>query len=73
MDGELPTKMLDPLYGIKFNSNFQWSTTSRNVKDGNASHITREPDRLTVARDLLPSPILFSCKSAMKMFIAFGR
>ena len=25
----------DPPYGIKFNSNFQWSTTSRDVKDGN--------------------------------------
>ncbi len=24
----------DPPYGIKFNSNFQWSTTSRDVKDG---------------------------------------
>jgi adenine-specific DNA-methyltransferase len=33
----------DPPYGIKFNSNFQWSTTSRDVKDGNAGHITREP------------------------------
>ena len=27
---------IDPPYGIKFNSNFQWSTTSRDVKDGNA-------------------------------------
>ena len=26
----------DPPYGIKFNSNFQRSTTSRDVKDGNA-------------------------------------
>jgi len=26
----------DPPYGIKFNSNFQWSTTSRDVKDGTA-------------------------------------
>jgi adenine-specific DNA-methyltransferase len=33
-----------PPYGIKFNSNFQWSTTSRDVKDGNAAHITREPE-----------------------------
>ena len=30
---------LDPLYGIKFNSNFQWSTTSRDVKDGNVEHL----------------------------------
>ena len=30
---------MDPPYGIKFNSNFQWSTTSRDVKDGKAAHI----------------------------------
>ena len=37
---------LDPLYGIKFNSNFQWSTTSRDVKDGKAEHISREPEQM---------------------------
>jgi len=42
---------LDPPYGIKFNSNFQWSTTSRDVKDGNASHITREPEQVKAFRD----------------------
>jgi adenine-specific DNA-methyltransferase len=31
---------------VKFNSNFQWSTTSRDVKDGNAEHITREPEQV---------------------------
>jgi adenine-specific DNA-methyltransferase len=36
---------VDPPYGIKFNSNFQWSTTSH-VKDGNAGHITREPEQV---------------------------
>src|SRR5438552_2100449 len=41
---------IDPPYGIKFNSNFQWSTTSRDVKDGNAAHITREPDQVTAIR-----------------------
>src|SRR6202453_2771882 len=41
----------DPPYGIKFNSNFQWSTTSRDVKDGNASHITREPEQVKAFRD----------------------
>ena len=35
---------IDPPYGIKFNSNFQWSTTSREVSDGNAAHITRDPE-----------------------------
>jgi adenine-specific DNA-methyltransferase len=41
----------DPPYGIKFNSNFQWSTTSRDVKDGNAAHITREPEQVKAFRD----------------------
>jgi adenine-specific DNA-methyltransferase len=41
----------DPPYGIKFNSNFQWSTTSRDVKDGNAGHITREPEQVKAFRD----------------------
>ena len=42
---------LDPPYGIKFNSNFQWSTTSRDVKDGNDEHITREPEQVKAFRD----------------------
>jgi adenine-specific DNA-methyltransferase len=42
---------IDPPYGIKFNSNFQWSTTSRDVKDGKAEHITREPEMVKAFRD----------------------
>ncbi len=41
----------DPPYGIKFNSNFQWSTTSRNVKDGKVDQITREPEQVKAFRD----------------------
>ena len=41
--GQVQCIYLDPPYGIKFNSNFQWSTTSRDVKDGKSDHITREP------------------------------
>jgi adenine-specific DNA-methyltransferase len=41
----------DPPYGIKFNSNFQWSTTSRDVKDGSLDHITREPEQVKAFRD----------------------
>ena len=37
--------------GIKFNSNFQWSTTSRAVRDGKAEHITREPEQVKAFRD----------------------
>jgi adenine-specific DNA-methyltransferase len=42
---------IDPPYGIKFNSNFQWSTTSRDVKDGNVEHMTREPEQVKAFRD----------------------
>jgi adenine-specific DNA-methyltransferase len=42
--GKVQCIYLDPPYGIKFNSNFQWSTTSRDVKDGKSDHITREPE-----------------------------
>jgi len=41
----------DPPYGIKFNSNFQWSTTSRDVKDGKVDQITREPEQVKAFRD----------------------
>jgi adenine-specific DNA-methyltransferase len=44
--GKVQCIYFDPPYGIKFNSNFQWSTTSRDVKDGNATHITREPEQV---------------------------
>ena len=44
--GKVQCIYIDPPYGIKFNSNFQWSTTSRDVKDGNAGHITREPEQV---------------------------
>ncbi len=49
--GKVQMIYLDPPYGIKFNSNFQWSTTSRDVKDGNAAHITREPEQVKAFRD----------------------
>jgi adenine-specific DNA-methyltransferase len=49
--GRVQCIYFDPPYGIKFNSNFQWSTTSRDVKDGNAAHITREPEQVKAFRD----------------------
>ena len=49
--GKVQCIYVDPPYGIKFNSNFQWSTTSRDVKDGNAGHITREPEQVKAFRD----------------------
>ncbi len=49
--GKVQCLYFDPPYGIKFNSNFQWSTTSRDVKDGKADHITREPEQVKAFRD----------------------
>ena len=49
--GKVQCIYMDPPYGIKFNSNFQWSTTSRDVKDGRAEHITREPEQVKAFRD----------------------
>ena len=49
--GKVQCIYLDPPYGIRFNSNFQWSTTSRDVKDGKAEHISREPEQVKAFRD----------------------
>src|SRR5579859_2949483 len=49
--GKVQCIYIDPPYGIKFNSNFQWSTTSRDVKDGHVDHITREPEQVKAFRD----------------------
>ena len=49
--GKVQCIYIDPPYGIKFNSNFQWSTTSRDVRDGNREHITREPEQVKAFRD----------------------
>ena len=49
--GKVQCIYMDPPYGIKFNSNFQWSTTSRDVKDGKADNMTREPEQVRAFRD----------------------
>ncbi|MEY9594818.1 adenine-specific DNA-methyltransferase [Bradyrhizobium yuanmingense] len=49
--GKVQCIYFDPPYGIRFNSNFQWSTTNRDVKDGKADHITREPEQVKAFRD----------------------
>ena len=49
--GQVQAIYIDPPYGIRFNSNFQWSTTSRDVKDGNLGHLTREPEQVKAFRD----------------------
>ncbi len=49
--GKVQCIYMDPPYGIRFNSNFQWSTTSREVRDGKPEHITREPEQVKAFRD----------------------
>jgi adenine-specific DNA-methyltransferase len=51
LKGKVQCIYFDPPYGIKFNSNFQWSTSSRDVKDGRSDHITREPEQVKAFRD----------------------
>lgn len=49
--GKVQCIYFDPPYGIKFNSNFQWSTTSNKVTDGKTDQITREPEQVKAFRD----------------------
>lgn len=49
--GKVQCIYFDPPYGIKFNSNFQWSTSSRDVKDGARDNVTREPEQVRAFRD----------------------
>ena len=51
LKGQVQAIYIDPPYGIRFNSNFQWSTTSRDVKDGKLEHLTREPEQVKAFRD----------------------
>jgi len=49
--GKVQCIYFDPPYGIKFNSNWQVSTMSRNVKDGKLDSATREPEQMKAFRD----------------------
>ena len=49
--GKVQCIYIDPPYGIRFNSNFQWSTTSPAVRDGVREQITREPEQVKAYRD----------------------
>ena len=51
LHGKVQCIYFDPPYGIKFNSNFQWSTTDRKPRDGKTEHITREPEQVKAFRD----------------------
>ncbi len=49
--GKVQCIYFDPPYGIKFNSNWQVSTRSRDVRDGKMDQITREPEQVKAFRD----------------------
>jgi adenine-specific DNA-methyltransferase len=49
--GQVQCIYFDPPYGIKFNSNWQVSTRSRDVKDGKLEEISREPEQVKAFRD----------------------
>jgi len=49
--GKVQCIYFDPPYGIKFNSNWQVSTRSRDVQDGKFEQITCEPEQVRAFRD----------------------
>jgi len=70
--GKVQCIYFDPPYGIKFNSHFQWSTTSKDVKDGKIDQITREPEQVKAFRDTWKDGI-HSYLSYLRDRIAAGR
>jgi adenine-specific DNA-methyltransferase len=51
LKGKVQTIYFDPPYGIKFGSNWQVSTRKRDVKDGKAEDVTRQPEQVRAFRD----------------------
>jgi adenine-specific DNA-methyltransferase len=49
--GKVQMIYIDPPYGIKFGSNWQVSTRKRDVKDGRAGDVTRQPEQVKAFRD----------------------
>ncbi len=49
--GKVQCIYLDPPYGIRFNSNFQWSTTTREVRNETRQYMTKEPEQVKAFRD----------------------
>ncbi len=49
--GKVQCIYFDPPYGIRFNSNWQVSTRTRDVKDGRQTDISREPEQVKAFRD----------------------
>ncbi|MDI1442407.1 site-specific DNA-methyltransferase [Polyangium sp. 6x1] len=51
LKGKVQMVYMDPPYGIKFGSNWQVSTRKREVKDGKAEDLVRQPEQIKAFRD----------------------
>ena len=51
LKGQVQMIYLDPPYGIRFASNWQPSTRTREVREGKAEGISREPEQIAAFRD----------------------
>ncbi|MGO9011857.1 MAG: site-specific DNA-methyltransferase [Bryobacteraceae bacterium] len=51
LKGKVQMIYMDPPYGIRFGSNWQVSTRKRDVKDGKAEDLTRQPEQIRAFRD----------------------
>ncbi len=51
LKGKVQMIYIDPPYGIKFGSNWQVSTRKRDIKDGRAEDVTRQPEQIRAFRD----------------------
>jgi adenine-specific DNA-methyltransferase len=51
LKGRVQMIYFDPPYGIKFGSNWQVSTRKREVKDGKAEDVVRQPEQIKAFRD----------------------
>jgi len=51
LKGKVQMIYIDPPYGIKFASNWQVSTRKREVKEGKAEDVTRQPEQIRAFRD----------------------
>jgi adenine-specific DNA-methyltransferase len=51
LKGKVQCIYFDPPYGIRFNSNWQVSTRTRDVRDGRQTDISREPEQVKAFRD----------------------
>jgi adenine-specific DNA-methyltransferase len=51
LGGQVQMIYIDPPYGVKFGSNFQPFVRKRDVRDGDDTALTREPEMVTAYRD----------------------